>query len=78
MCLARLNFNNTLLISKKGFKRNISGYCKSNIIIMIDVELHPDGIAFKNPILRKWVQFRVGAIPSEPIIIDFLYCFVES
>ena len=23
-----------------------------------------------NPILRNWVQFRVGAIPSEPISLD--------
>ena len=26
-----------------------------------------------NPILRNWVQFRVGAIPSEPFIYLFFY-----
>ena len=45
------------------------------------LELHPHGTApifFKttNPILRKWVQFRVDAIPHEPPFLYLLQFFL--
>ena len=31
-----------------------------------------------DPILRKWMQFRVGAIPSEPGLIDLYFRSANS